>query len=97
MRVLEKIVDNEGACLLYEFYRSGRREMPMFGQRELTSRPRTHSRIATFAPLAAHVSVAHAPDMYKPSPEELHRSLGALEAADVRPLESKVFRKGDRL
>ncbi len=53
VRVLEKIVENEGACLLHAFYRSGRREMSMFGQRELTSRPRTHSRIATLAPLAA--------------------------------------------
>ena len=83
VRVLEKIVENEGACLLDEFYRSGRREMSMFGQRELTSRPRTHSRIATLAPLAVHVSVAHVPDMYKPSPHELDVSLQAFEAADA--------------
>jgi hypothetical protein len=83
VRVLEKIVENEGACLLDEFYRSGRRETSMFGQRELTRRPRTHSRIATLAPLAVHVSVAHVPDMYKASPEELDRSLGAFEADDA--------------
>jgi hypothetical protein len=83
VRVLEKIITNEGACLLDEFYRSGRRAMSMFGQRELTSRPRTHSRIATLAPLAVHVSVAHVPDMYKPSPEELDQSLEAFEADDA--------------
>ncbi len=83
VRVLEKIVENEGACLLDEFYRSGRREMSMFGQRELTSCPRTHSRIATLAPLAVDASVAHVPDMYKPSPDELDASLQAFEAADA--------------
>ena len=55
----------------------------MFGQRELTSRPRTHSRIATVAPLAVHASVAHVPDKYKPSPDELDASLQAFEAADA--------------
>ncbi len=55
----------------------------MFGQRELTSRPGTHIRIATLKPLAVHVSVAHVPDMYKPSPDELDASLQAFEAADA--------------
>jgi hypothetical protein len=49
--VLEKIIANEGACLLDEFYGSGRREMSMFGQHERASRQRTHSRIATLAVL----------------------------------------------
>ncbi len=83
VRVLEKIVENEGACLLDEFYRSGSREMSMFGQRELTSRPRTHSHVATLAPLAVHASSVHVPDMYKPSPDELDASLQAFEAADA--------------
>jgi hypothetical protein len=83
VRVLKKIVAKEGACLLDEFFRSGRREMSTFGQRELTSRPRTHSRIATVAPLAVHVSVAHVPYMCETSPEELDAPLQAFQAADA--------------
>ncbi len=50
VRVLEKIAENQGACLVHAFYRSGSREVSMVGELLLALAPlavHTHSRIAT--------------------------------------------------
>jgi hypothetical protein len=57
-RVLHKVIEHESACSMAVFTRSRRRKMSMLAT-ELTKLPRTYNRIATLAPRAVHVSVAH--------------------------------------
>ena len=82
-RVLQKMIDNKGAALLDEFYRSGRREMSMTGERLLKSRPRAHGRITTMTAYAVHPSVAHVPDLYKPDPVVVQQAVDEYEEADA--------------
>ena len=86
------MIDNKGAALLDEFYRSGRREMSMTGERLLKSRPRAHGRITTMTAYAVHPSVAHVPDRYKPDPVVVLQAVDEYEdaAADGEP-EEEVF------
>ena len=82
--VLTKIVENKGVALLDEFYRSGRREQSMKGDRQLKGRSRTHARKASMVASEVHPSVAEVRNLYKPEPHLIEEAAEAYEHRNER-------------
>ena len=84
VHLLTKIVENKGVALLDEFYRSGRREQSMKGDRELKGRKRTHTRKSSMVACEVHPSVADVCGLYKSEPYIVEEAADAYQRANER-------------